>query len=173
MLGTDVNAGMDTWTEFTFFLSFFRIADGHGFETKNDTFAFRYPFESQHLFSGSSTTSCLLQRLHPPVFANNLGLHAQGRLQACWITPIATAGIIYPLPRRNAEDFFNDLILLAFFSSRRFCYGIWHGWPSHPLAFSDSIPGGLGGDLANRLRVYYPIEGWAALLRCARGSMKL
>lgn len=108
-VGTDLDAGMGTWTELTFsFL--FRIADGHGFETKNDTFAFRYPFESQHTFSGSSTTSRLLQRLHRPISANNLGLHAQGRLQACWITPFATAGTMYPLSRRNATDFFNDLI---------------------------------------------------------------
>lgn len=90
---------------------FFRIADGHGFEKKNDTFAFRYPFESQHTFLGSSTTSCLLQRLYPPLSAYTLDFSCWGSATSTLDhNPIATAGIICPLSRRNAVDFFNDLI---------------------------------------------------------------
>lgn len=99
------------------------------------------------------------------LLANILGYHAQGRLQACWITPIAPSSTLYPLSGRNAADFFNDLIWLTFLFLVGFVTV--YGMVGHLTLwrFSDSIPGGLGGDLAHRSWSYYPIEGWAALLR--------
>lgn len=54
------------------------------------------PRVSAHVFGVFHDELPLLQRPQRPVSAYILELHAQGRLRARWITPIATAGILCP-----------------------------------------------------------------------------